>query len=242
MLSEGGAVVALLAWVCAASAQDDVSGEGPSVDPAYKFTANWQLPKQDGLYQRWDPARSFASAHVVSTLQVVAERLALELPLADPLLIGDISRKGGGHMEGHSTHHLGIDVDLGLFMDDARQPLGGFVDVPPERLDVHATWILVRSLLDTGQLQFGLLDQSLIDVLREYVTVNVGLDKSAVEALFPPRTRRLTWSVRGVIRHAPNHKSHLHARLVPPMLEDELPPPQARMTLGPAAAQTEPDA
>lgn len=230
-----------LAWFVVAGAQVE-GGEGPTNDPAFKFAATWQLPKQDGLYQRWDPNRSFASAHVVSTIQVVAERLALELPLADPLMIGDISRKGGGHMEGHTTHHLGIDVDIGLFMDDARQPLGGFVDVAPERLDVHATWVLIRALLDTGQLQFGLLDQSLIEVLRAYVLTNVGLDKSSVEAIFPPATRRLTWSVRNVIRHAPNHKNHLHARFVPPMLEDELPPPQARVTIGPGSTSTEPDA
>jgi murein endopeptidase len=58
---------------------------------------------------RWDPDRSWAAAHLVST----------------------VSRKGGGPLPPHKTHHLGIDADIGLFMDDGRQPLGGFVDVPP---------------------------------------------------------------------------------------------------------------
>ncbi|MEQ1568324.1 MAG: penicillin-insensitive murein endopeptidase [Myxococcota bacterium] len=228
-----------MVWVLVAGAY---AQEGPDRDPAYRFIANWQLPKQDGLYERWDPNRSWASAHVVSTLQVVAERLALELPLADPLMIGDISRKGGGHMEGHSTHHLGIDVDIGIFMDDARQPLGGFVDVEPSRMDLHANWVLIRALMDTEQMAFTLLDQSLIDALRDYVSNTVGLDKASVEAIFPPPTRRLSWSVRNVIRHAPNHKHHFHVRLVPPQLEDELPPPIASISVGPRAARAEDEA
>jgi hypothetical protein len=169
----------------------------------------------------------------------VAERLALELPLADPLMVGDISRKGGGRLPGHSTHHMGIDVDLGLFMDNGRQPLGGFVDVSPDRIDVYATWILVRSLLDTGQVQHILLDQSLINELREHVLYEVGLDRPTVDALFPPPTRRLTWAVRNVIRHAPNHKSHLHVRLVPREgLRTPLPPPIGA-SIGPVQGSVE---
>lgn len=101
--------------------------------------------------------------------------------------------------------------------------------------------MLVRSFIDTGQFQFGLLDQSLIDKLRSYVANNVGLDPASVDSIFPPATRRLTWSVRNVLRHAPNHKNHLHVRLVPPELDEDLPPPMARSALGPLAYPTEPD-
>lgn len=220
-------------------AEDDV--EGPT-DISYRYAANWQLPRADGLYERWDPDRAWASAHVISTLQAVAERMALELPLADPLMIGDISRRGGGRLEGHLTHGLGIDVDIGLFMDDGHQPLGGFVDVTPERLDLYATWMLIRSLLDTGQVQFILLDQSLIDVIRDYILHDVGLDRQVVDSLCPPASRRLTWKVRNVMRHAPNHKSHLHVRLVPPSAELDLPPAYASATLGPMAPLAQHDA
>ena len=114
----------------------------------------------------------------------------------------------------HLTHRLGIDMDVGLFMDDGRQPLGGFVPVSPQRLDAYATWILMRSFLDTGQVQHILMDQTLIDRLREYVLYDVGLDRNEVNAIFPPATRRLTWAVRGVVRHAPKHGDHMHVRLV----------------------------
>lgn len=221
------------------AAPDDV--EGPT-DISYRYAANWQLPRADGLYERWDPERAWASAHVISTLQSVAERMALELPLADPLMIGDISRRGGGQMQGHMTHNRGIDVDIGLFMDDGHQPLGGFVEVTPQRLDLYATWMLIRSLLDTEQVQHILVDQSIIDVMREYVRSDVGLDRQVVDSLFPPASRRLTWAVRNVIRHAPNHKDHLHVRLVPPSADVYLPPAYTRASLGPMAPLAQHDA
>ena len=203
--------------------------------------AGAQLPGADGLYQRWDPKRSWATSYVIETLETVAGRVAFELPLADPLLIGDMSRRGGGRMEGHVTHDKGIDVDIGLFMDDGRQPLGGFVDLRPSQLDVRSTWILVRTMLDTGQVQFILLDQGLIDRLKSYAISEVGLDRATAEDIFPPREERPAWSERGVVRHAPNHKSHLHVRLLPPdgVL---VPPPSYRATAsGPSEAPAEPN-
>ncbi|MEQ1505959.1 MAG: penicillin-insensitive murein endopeptidase [Myxococcota bacterium] len=214
-------LLGLAATVAVGFAQEGDLGDEIEDGPAARYVANWQLPKGDGLYERWDPDRSWAASHVVSTIQVVAERMALELPLADPLMIGDISRKGGGGLLGHKTHNLGIDVDIGMFMDDQRQPLGGFVDVTPQHLDVDSTWMLVTAMIDTGQVQFILLDQSLIDRLHDYVLHDVGLEKNLVNAMFPAPGRRLTWSLRNVFRHAPNHKNHLHVRFTPPLtLED----------------------
>jgi hypothetical protein len=203
--------------------------------------AGAQLPASDGLYQRWDPKRSWATSYVVETLEVVADRVAFELPLADPLMIGDMSRRGGGRMEGHLTHDKGIDVDIGLFMDDGRQPLGGFVDLRPSQLDVKSTWILIRTLLDTGNVQFILLDQALIDRLKAYVVSEVGLDRAEAERIFPPRDAEPPWSERGVVRHATNHKSHIHVRLLPPDGVLTPPPDLESAAAGPSAPPSEPD-
>lgn len=80
---------------------------------------------------------------------------------------------------------------------------------------MQSTWILVRALLDTDQVQFILLDQGHIERLRAYATGELGLDAETVEAMFPPPLRTAKWTERGVVRHAPNHKSHLHVRLLP---------------------------
>jgi hypothetical protein len=230
---EGGLLL-LFAAIIAAPAQ---------AAPSDKLVA-WagaQLPDADGLYQRWDPKRSWATSYVIETLEVVAERVAFELPLADPLLIGDMSRRGGGRLDGHISHDKGIDVDIGLFMDDGRQPLGGFVDLRPSQLDVKSTWILVRTMLDTGQVQFILLDQGLIDRLKSYAINEVGLDRAEAEAIFPPRESKPAWSEKGVVRHAPNHKSHLHVRLLPPDGVIVRPADYEAAAAGPSETPTEPD-
>ncbi|MCB9678741.1 MAG: penicillin-insensitive murein endopeptidase [Alphaproteobacteria bacterium] len=174
-----------------------------------------QLPDLPGLVDRWDAKRAWGTPLLVETLLSVSERLAWDHPDWDPITIGDLSRRGGGPLYGHKTHDLGIDADLGLFVRGGRQP-DGFLDVRPADLDVAATWILVNALLDTGNVQFILLDQRHIDRLRAHALDDLGLDPIDVDAILVPPTTRLGWEQRGVVRHAPNHSSHLHVRITPP--------------------------
>jgi murein endopeptidase len=175
--------------------------------------AQHQLSRADGLLVRWDPANSWGSALLVDTVEQVSERMAWLLPEADPLMVGDVSRHGGGHLFGHKTHDVGLDADLGLFVADGRQPSGGFVNVRPTDLDVASTWVLVRELLETGNVQFILLDEHLIAALRAHVRNDVGLDPVLVDQIFPEDDSRIPWDTHGVVRHAPNHRSHLHVRV-----------------------------
>lgn len=176
--------------------------------------ATERLPDAPGIFDRWDAERSWGTPLVVSTLETSLRRLAWELPHADPVTVGDLSVRGGGPMYGHSTHDEGIDADLGLFVQGARQ-LGGFVDVPPHDLDAEATWKLVATLLDSGNVQFILLDQGHIERLRTWLA-STGYPQEEIDRIFVPRTTRLRWDLRGVVRHAPNHRSHLHVRITPP--------------------------
>lgn len=172
-----------------------------------------QLPDRPDLYHRWDPARSWGTPYLVETLLAVTEELSWLLPEADPLVVGDVSRQGGGAMYGHRTHDRGVDADIGLYMIDGRQPLGGFEDVPAWRLDVEATWLLVRTLLETERVDFVLLDQSLIDAMKRWLRAERVLAEEEIEAIFPsPGTPRL-WELTGVVRHAAGHRNHLHVRV-----------------------------
>jgi len=188
--------------------------------PGASQRAAEQLPAADGLYERWDPRRSWGTPHLINALEEVSQRVAFELPGADPLMIGDISRQGGGWLRGHITHTKGVDVDVGMFMHDARQPLGGFLDLRPSQLDVHANWVLVTSLLDTDSVQYMLLDQGHINALTRYAREEVGLDQDEIDTIFPPNPTHRHWRQAGVVRHAPNHLSHLHVRFKPPEVYD----------------------
>ena len=186
-----------------------------AVPEATDYVAGHQLPRADGLHIRWDPERSWGASTLVSTIEDVSLRLAWILPDADPLVVGDMSKEGGGWLWGHKTHDRGVDADIGLFYDNGKQSMGGFVDVTPERLDVAATWRLISELLDTDQVQFMLLDQVHIDALRAHLLDDLGMSLAEVEPIFPTPDKRLPWALRGVVRHAPSHRSHLHVRIRP---------------------------
>lgn len=174
--------------------------------------AHRQLPDLPGLHDRWDGQRSWGTSLMVRTLVQASERLAWERPDLPPITIGDISTRGGGPMAGHRTHDLGIDADIGLFLRNGR-PQNGFHDVRPAELDVEATWSLIQALLDTGNVQFILLDQRLMDRLRAHLLDDAGWSVSDVDAIFVSPSTRLSADRRGVIRHAPNHASHIHVRV-----------------------------
>jgi len=203
-----GLVVVLLASALPAQAEE--------LDGAPKgWMARAQLPYQEGFLERWDARRSYGSWLLVQTLTDVSERLAWELPHADPLMVGDISRRGGGRMPGHKTHDKGVDADVGLYMRGGRQPLGGFLELRPRELDVDATWATIRALLDTGNVQHILLDQDHIERLRSHLVHEVGMDPADVDAIFMKPGTRPDWRLRGVVTHAPKHRSHLHVRITP---------------------------
>ena len=116
-------------------------------------------------------------------------------------------------MYGHTTHDQGIDADLGLFVHDGVQR-GEFVHIPSHAFDPEANWNLLKSLLDTGNVQFVLLDQRHINAIRAFL-VEQGMPEQRLNKMFVPRNTRLADDLRGVVRHAPNHSSHMHVRITP---------------------------
>ncbi len=190
------------------------TAQADSVDQAdTQLFAAHQLPREPGLYYRWDPTRSWGQQTLVETMRQVSEDLAWILPEADPLLIGDVSRRGGGRIYGHRTHNVGVDADIGLYTGNGKQPLGGFVDVNPKSLDLAANWAVIRTLLNSDRVAFILLDQKHIDELRAYLLEDLKMAVELVDPIFPIIDERLPWDERGVVRHAPNHRSHLHVRI-----------------------------
>lgn len=178
-------------------------------------TVSAQLPDAPGLHDRWDAGRAWGTPLLVDTLMDSLEQIAWDHPNWDPITVGDISRRGGGAMFGHKTHDKGIDADLSLFRRGGRTP-DGFEDLHPSHLDAGATWTLIQQLLDSGNVQFILLDQGHIDRISAYLVAERGWAPEEVRAILLPANTYAPWSARGLVRHAPNHKSHLHVRITPP--------------------------
>lgn len=80
-----------------------------------------RLPIKGRDWISWDPARDqvpnrawrmYGSDKLVRTIVRVARAHRAANPTAPPLLVGDLSRKGGGQLDQHVSHQNGLDVDI----------------------------------------------------------------------------------------------------------------------------------
>lgn len=172
-----------------------------------------QLPVRDDIYLLRRPQHAYGTQQMVDIITSAAEEVAWLVPEADPIVIGDISKHGGGPLQGHLSHRGGIDVDIGLFYNDGEQPKYGFLKLSPDQLDVDNMWILIRALLDTGEVERILLDRSLIQVLRRHVVETGELSKEESYEIFPLVTGKQAFLYDGVVHHHSGHKHHIHVRI-----------------------------
>jgi hypothetical protein len=170
-----------------------------------------QVADRPGVLSVADVDRAWGTASLAAVLAEVGARLAERHPDADPLEVGDLSVADGGPLEGHATHDRGVDADIGLFRRGGRQPWNGFVDLRPSDLDLPLVWDTIVLLLDSGPVEYVLLDQEHIDALRRWLVVERRMAPDLVDRVFP--SQAAPWTLRGVVRHAHNHKSHLHVHV-----------------------------
>ncbi len=80
-----------------------------------------QLPVDGPAWVTWDPvtdsvpnkpARLYGNQRTIRTIIAVTEAYRAAHPDAPPVVIGDISRTGGGPMDEHVSHQNGLDVDV----------------------------------------------------------------------------------------------------------------------------------
>jgi Penicillin-insensitive murein endopeptidase len=108
-----------------------------------------QLPVSSPYWATWDPAldqvpdrgyRRYGSAKMIHLLMAVAREFHDAHPDAARLVIGDISRHGGGPLDEHASHQNGLDVDVYYPRKDRRE----IAPTTVEQVDVP----LAQDLLD----------------------------------------------------------------------------------------------
>jgi murein endopeptidase len=173
-----------------------------------------QLPAAPDLYKRWRPDRAYGTPEMLEVLQTAAEELAWLMPEADPLFVGDISKRSGGHLDGHRSHKGGLDADVGLFWKGGRMVLGGSGAAAARSIDPEANWYLIRSMLDTGLVERILLDQRIVNTLRRWTVENGELTQEEANRIFwRNMSNTEVWSLDGVVHHHPGHANHMHVRV-----------------------------
>lgn len=160
------------------------------------------------LWKRGKQAEMWASSHTVATLIEAFTRLRVDSGYAGEVYIGSISRRRGGKFPPHRSHRTGLDIDI-------RLPLLPTVPLEtypiPDAVDWAALWELVEALIETGEVSVIFLDQRLQERLYWAARRAGKTPEELAPIIHWPRKDRI-WEA--IVRHARNHKGHMHVRLL----------------------------
>lgn len=141
--------------------------------------AAWRLPD--------DRSRAFAAFDTIQSITAAMDMFAQRFPDAEPIQVGELSRRKGGEISGHQSHQVGIDVDVRLVLDDTG-----------EGYEAELNWFFVKTLVDAGNVRAIFLNNSQQGWLREAAIADVGA--AGADEYF------------AFISHEPGHTYHMHVR------------------------------
>lgn len=164
------------------------------------------LPERPDLYTRRKPDESYGSSHAIAELMAAIVTFRHQTGFNRSIVIGGISRARGGRFRPHKSHQSGRDIDIRMPLTAAAE---GKRHITANDIDLKATWQLMRTFIDRGQIEYIFIDYSLQKRLYK-VAREQGATKEQL-------VHWMQWPVRKpkhhVIRHVEGHKAHFHVRV-----------------------------
>lgn len=153
------------------------------------------------------PRAAFGTTKTIDLVQQAVSRYRRAHAGAPKVVIGDISRKGGGKLYPHASHRTGRDIDLGYVVRGRGHDRVGKLSYA--KIDVARTWALIEAFIDTKQVVYVFVDYRIQEQLYEHARAQ-GVPQRELDGLFQyPHGRG---RAHGIIRHWPNHRHHFHVR------------------------------
>jgi murein endopeptidase len=167
------------------------------------------FPEGDGWALRAYRPRTWATRHVVVELAASITEWRERFPEAQPVLLGEFSRRGGGTVRPHRSHRSGRDVDVGyvLLVPPAAHK---FTVGTPRTMDAAATWGLVQRLLASGAVESIFMAESVQNQLLPHALASVAPERlpSVFSVLATdPRAKK-----QAILRAWGGHDDHMHVR------------------------------
>ncbi len=174
-----------------------------------------KLDPGDG-YVLANESRAWGTRLAVYNLSRIMAMYKATYPEAMPVIIRDMSKKGGGPLPNHSSHVDGRDVDIPVILNKVDRISSDTV----RTVDAARTWFLVKSLVNTCDTEFIFVDRKIQKLLIDH----------AVESGYPPKMLDLIFQypskkMKGLVLHWPKHMDHLHVRFRKE--KHPMPPPTA---------------
>jgi murein endopeptidase len=163
----------------------------------------YQLVDGPGLRVR-RPHHAWGTMIAVMRLQEVMAAYSVQFPEAPPVWITDISKRRGGRLPPHSSHRDGRDVDIQFIL---KRPTKYNRMASARSLNAKHTWFIVKSFIDTGDVNVILIDRKLQRPLYKQA-LKEGYTRKELAPIFEyPRK-----SAQTLIRHWDGHQDHMHVR------------------------------
>lgn len=170
------------------------------------------IPMVDGPGRilKHTPWKGWATQTTVATLDLVLREWERRYPKRQPILVGNMSARGGGRLKPHSSHQSGRDVDLSYPQIWDRKEELNWRTMSASNLDRDLTWSLLELLRETGAVEVILIDKKIQKLLYEYALETRRYTKKQLEnwMQYPGSTSAKS----PLIQHVPGHDDHIHVR------------------------------
>lgn len=165
---------------------------------------NW-LGEGHGYRLRF-PKNAYGVDGVLKTLKSCARRIKDNYPGTPDILIGDISRPGGGAFPPHESHQSGRDVDVGYYLLSNAQNETLF-RVKPGDIDYAKTWAHLRCYLTTDKVVRVYIDRRIQVAMIDWLRKKKAVDEGQIQRLFA-----VEGGDEALVQHAKEHDTHMHVR------------------------------
>lgn len=164
--------------------------------------------KSNNWYTVRTPEQAWGSSHALNELHHALVRFRRSSRYRRELVIQAISKKGGGRFPPHKSHQSGRDVDIRLCV--SRKVKKNGVPRSVRDVDWDATWVLIRELIRSGQVEYIFLNYDRQRHLyRAARRAGAPKEDLARWIQYPTHSKRQR---SGTVRHSNGHRSHIHVR------------------------------
>jgi murein endopeptidase len=168
-----------------------------------------ELPDEGPGYVTRKPWRH-GTWQLIHTMMTGVAEVLLRHPDTVPVVVGDLSRKGGGRLKPHRSHQSGLDVDIGYYFKGNRYSRWRFVPADAATLDADKTLTLIEGMLRTGWVDMIFIDTRIQRLLHTEARAR-GWSEELLDRVFEVHRTRSARTT--IIRHSRGHHDHLHLRV-----------------------------
>ena len=193
-------------------AQLSLSHNWPGQASGYLLNAHF-MPEHDYWVRR--RFRHYGTPEMLATIKEGVRALRARFPNAPRLILGDLSKRYGGHFPPHLSHQSGRDADIGYFVRGKYSHLvNALVKVNRRNIDVEKTWTFLAAMIKTGLVEQVFIDYQLQRALYRHAKKQGDWSVAELRSVFSYPARR-----GRMIRHIKGHSDHMHVRFRAPFSE-----------------------